>query len=198
MRALFAWSLATCIAVLSPSPASAQQTPPPAATPSASEAWTAYATPGPEHAVLARRVGSWDVTVQSWRAPDAAPRESKGTSQWRALLGERFFEERFEIVTPDGTYSAIGVAGFDKIRRRYVSTWIDNEGTAILHSTGTADTAGKVLTFASDTPDPVRSEVRQIRTVETEIDANTWTMEAYRTDPTGREYRSAIFTYRRR
>lgn len=198
MRSIVVLSLATFVAVLSSSPAPAQQSPVPTASPTAAQAWAAYGAPGPEHAVLARRVGSWHVTVQSWRAPGATPRESNGTARWQALLGGRFFEEQFEIVTPDGTYSAIGVAGFDTIRRRYVSTWIDNEGTAILHSTGTADPTGRVLTFASDSPDPVRGEVHQIRTVETEVDADTWTMEAYRTDSSGREYRSAVFTYRRR
>lgn len=44
----------------------------------------------------------------------------------------------------------------------------------------------------------VGGTIGTVRTVETEVDERTWTMEAYRTDADGREYRSAVFTYRRR
>jgi hypothetical protein len=198
MRLGTSTSLATLLAVLVAAPLLAQEPPATARTPTKAEAWAAYGSPGPEHAVLARRVGSWEVTVRSWPAPDAPPRESKGRSEWQALLGGLFFEERFEISSPAGTYTARGIAGFDKIRKRYVATWIDDSGTAILHSEGSADASGKVLTFASDSPDPVSGTMRTIRTVETEVDAGTWTMEAYRADATGQEFRSAVFTYRRR
>jgi hypothetical protein len=198
MRVTTSTLVLTAFVILTASPALAQPTPAPTVPDTTEAARAAYGSPGPEHAVLARRVGSWEVTVRSWSAPGATPRESKGTSQWRALLGGRFFEERFEIPSPDGGYSAIGVAGFDKIRKRYVSTWIDDSGTAILHSIGGADPTGRVLTFASDYPDPVHGAVTTIRTVETEVDERTWTMEAYRPDAAGKEYRSAVFTYRRR
>jgi hypothetical protein len=197
MRLALTTSLAALVAIAA-APALAQNAPAPSPTPTRAEAWAAYGTPGPEHAVLARRVGSWDVAVRSWSAPGATPRESAGRSEWQALLGGRYFEERFEVSSASGTYRAVGVAGFDKIRKRYVSTWIDDSGTAILHSEGSADPTGEVLTFTSDSPDPVAGTIGTIRTVETEVDERTWTMEAYRTDADGREYRSAVFTYRRR
>ncbi|HNX50284.1 MAG TPA: DUF1579 family protein [Thermoanaerobaculaceae bacterium] len=198
MRSVNSALLATCATMLSGLFASAQQQPAQTPTPTAAEAWAAYGTPGPEHAVLARRVGSWDVTVRAWSAPDASPRESKGRSEWQPLLGGRFFEERFEVTRPNGRYEARGLAGFDKIRKQYVSTWIDGGGTSILRSVGTADPTGKILTFSSESPDPVHGTVGTIRTVETEVDATTWTMEAFRPDQAGHEYRSAVFTYHRR
>lgn len=198
MRSVSSALLAICATMLSGLFASAQQQPAQAPTPTAAEAWAAYGTPGPEHAVLARRVGSWDVAVRTWSAPDAEPRESKGRSEWQPLLGGRFFEERLEIAAPGGTHEARGVSGFDKLRKQYVSTWMDDDGTSILHSVGSADSTGKVLTFSSESPDPVHGIMGTIRTVETEVDATTWTMEAYRSDQTGREYKAAVFTYHRR
>ncbi len=176
----------------------AQERPAATPTPTAADAWAAYGSAGPEHAALARRVGSWEVTARTWSAPGATPREAMGSSEWQAILGGLFFEERFELKLPEGTYAARGIAGFDRIRNQYVSIWVDDSGTAILHSEGEADATGKVLTFASDSPDPVNGTFHKIRTVETEVDADSWTMDAYRTGTDGREYRSAQFTYRRR
>lgn len=197
MRANLPMAVALLVTVLAPPPLPGQA-PIATPTPTTVEAWAAYGSAGPEHAVLARRVGSWDVTIRTWSAPGATPREKTGHSEWQAILGGLFFEERFEIPSPEGAYTARGLAGFDRLRRSYVSTWVEADGTAILHSEGRADATGKILTFASDSPDPVHGTVKKIRTVETEVDARTWTMEAYRTDVSGREYRSAEFVYHRR
>jgi len=43
--------------------------------------WTAFMTPGPEHAMLGNKVGRWNAVVRMWMDPTQPPVESTATSE---------------------------------------------------------------------------------------------------------------------
>ena len=104
----------------------------------------AAGTPGAAHKNLAGMEGTWTAKVKSWMSPGAPPMENDGTSESKMALGGRFLEERVQSSFMGQPFSGIGYTGYDNVKKKYVSTWMDNMGTMIMVMEGTPDPAGKV------------------------------------------------------
>ena len=78
--------LAACAAA---DPASERPAPPAPSPEPARAAMLAAAEPGPQHAELAKAVGSYRVDVRAWPGPDAPPVESRAVAHVEAILGGR-------------------------------------------------------------------------------------------------------------
>jgi len=120
--------------------------------------WMEVAAPGPEHKALEALVGEWDVASKWWMDPNAPPNESKGTSKVRSILGGRFFQEEHTGEFMGKPISGIGFTGYDNFKKKYVSFWIDDAGTGMYTSQGTADAAGKEFTFEGKMDDAMTGE----------------------------------------
>jgi hypothetical protein len=114
------------------------------------------AKPGENHKLLAKAVGSWTYTLKMWMDPSAPPSESSGTCVTKEVLGGRYFitdyAGKFQFPGPDGKmmdmeFKGIGTDGYDNVKKKFVSSWIDNMGTMIIHSEGTYDGPAKSLTY---------------------------------------------------
>lgn len=112
--------------------------------------------PGENHKHLAQLVGSWTYTVKMWMDPTAPPTESKGTSTCKAVMDGRFLIDEakgsFKMPGPDGkmqdfNFTGMSIAGYDNVKKKFVSTWVDNMSTMILVSEGTYDVASKTFTY---------------------------------------------------
>ena len=55
-------------------------------------------------------------------------------------------------------FHGIGFTGYDNVRQKYNSVWIDDMSTTILVSEGDADPDGKVITFDGDYACPMTGE----------------------------------------
>jgi len=154
-------------------------------------------TPGAPHKVLASLVGSWKTKVKSWCDPNTGPMESTGTSEQKMLLGGRFLEQEFSGEMMGSPFTGIGVTGYDNHTRKYVSTWIDSMGTAILVFEGTVSADGRTITQESHYDDPIRGPVKW-RSVTRIIDNDTNTFEMYATYKEGKEEKMMEITYTRK
>ena len=47
-------------------------------------------------------------------------------------------------------FKGMGINGYDNLKQKFVSSWIDNMGTGIATSEGTYDTATKTFTYTGD------------------------------------------------
>ena len=182
--------------------AAAQETPePPAMSPEERalvEKWTAFMTPGAEHAWLAERVGTWTAHVKVWATPDSEPQVFEGTAEYRMVLGGRFLEDRTTATFDGGTFEGRGFTGFDNLKRKFVYAWMDSMGTAILTGEATLDPKTGVLTSVSEAPDLMTGKYKKIRGTETRVDANTFRSEIFDTTPDGKEFKSMESVYRRK
>jgi hypothetical protein len=113
------------------------------------------------HKVLADMNGSWSYTIKMWMNPDpnAKPQESKGTATRKSAMGGRYavmdVTGKMQMPGEDGKmkdmqFKGMAVEGYDNVKKKFVSSWIDNMGTGIQFSEGTYDPASKTFTFTSE------------------------------------------------
>ena len=115
--------------------------------------------PGPEHKVLDVLAGTWMVTTKFWMAgADAPPMETKGTSVKKWILGGRFIQEDFDGDMMGMKFTGLGMTGYDKMKKKYVGTWMDSMGTGIASNEGDADAEKKVLTLKGVMDDAMTGE----------------------------------------
>ncbi len=111
------------------------------------EEYKKLATPGEPHKLYASLAGSWTTNTKEWMDPNKPPTESTGSVQMKMLLDGRFLQEEFTGNMMGQPYSAVGVHGYDNLRKKYVTTWLDTMGTGIFTMEGTASADGKTITL---------------------------------------------------
>ena len=110
------------------------------------------------HKLLADMNGSWNYAIKMWMSPDpnAPPQESKGTATRKSVMDGRYFvmDVTGKMQMPgeggkmkDMQFKGMAVEGYDNMKKKFVSSWIDNMGTGIQFSEGTYDPATKTFTF---------------------------------------------------
>ena len=144
---------------------------------------TKAATPGAQHAMLAKLAGEWACTVKYQMDPSQPWQESQSTATITTLMDGRYIQEVDAGQMNGMPFTGMGVYGFDNVSGKYVSTWIDNMGTGIETSVGTADASGKVITYAATMSDPMTGKPTNSRMVFTLVDDNHHTLEMFGTPP---------------
>jgi Protein of unknown function (DUF1579) len=113
------------------------------------------------HKLLADMNGNWNYTIKMWMSPDpnAKPQESKGTATRKSAMNGRYavmdVTGKLQMPGEDGKmkdmqFKGMAVEGYDNVKKKFVSSWIDNMGTGIQFSEGTYDPASKTFTFTSE------------------------------------------------
>jgi len=120
---------------------------------------TELAKPGANHKLLADGIGTWTYTIKMWMSPDTTPAESSGISSTKAVMGGRYFisEHAGKMQMPDATgqmvdmeFKGMSTEGYDNVKKKFVSSWIDNMGTGIVLSEGDYDSTTKTITYHSE------------------------------------------------
>jgi len=115
--------------------------------------------PSANHKLLAELVGSWDLKVTLWMAPGAPPSVSSGTAVRKSILGGRYFvmdtTSKMQMPGPDGQmhpvdYQGMEIDGYDNMKGKFFSTWMDSMGTSLLLSEGSYDPASKTFTYGAE------------------------------------------------
>jgi hypothetical protein len=189
-----------CLALL-PAVAGDEAQKPPAMSPEEKammEKWTAFMTPGEEHKLLAQREGSWTARVTMWMAPGAPPVSSDGTSDARMIMEGRYLEDVTHSTFNGMPFEGRGITGFDNLKKKFVSEWIDNMGTGIMTAEATYDPKTKSYRSVAKTSDPMTGKTKTVRSTDTMIDADTWKSEMFDKTPDGKEYKSMEIVYKRK
>ena len=179
-------------------PALAQEGAPPmsAEEKAAMEAYMKAATPGPEHAALAKMAGSYALKIRSWTRPGAPPFESTGTAVRRMILGERVMVEDVTATMMGQPFTGIGMHGYDNVSGRHWATWNDNMGTGLMVSEGQCDAKG-ACTFAGSWYDPMAKGKVTARMTTRWTAPDTELFEMHGPGPDGKEMKMMEITYTR-
>lgn len=151
--------------------------------------------PGPEHEILKKDEGAWNATVKSWMAPGAAAMEFKGVENNKVGLGGLWMTSDFK--TDDGSFVGHGVAGWDAMKKKYVSIWVDNSSMSLGVMHGTWDKDKKMLNFQGEQPDMASGKMMKARQTIEYPDANTRVMKNYVTPAGGTESMNLEVRYTR-
>jgi hypothetical protein len=150
--------------------------------------WMEFMTPGAEHELLKYKEGKWKVKFEMWVAPGTQATVSEGTSEMKLILGGRYLVDSTKGTYNNMPFEGMGIVGYDKLKKKFVSVWIDNMGTGLSPGTGTYDAASKTYTYTTLTPDVTTGDYKRGRTVERIVNENEWVLEMYDTTPDGKEF----------
>jgi Protein of unknown function (DUF1579) len=110
----------------------------------------AACAPGVAHKALEPLVGDWIAEVKMWMTPEAPPTVSKGTAKSTWTLKDRFVQQEFSGEFMGKPFRGISFTGYDNVREKYRSVWIDDVSTTMATSEGDADAGGKVITLGGN------------------------------------------------
>jgi hypothetical protein len=90
-------------------------------------------------------LGNWDADVKCWMTPDGAPTRSKGTAQSKWILNGRYVQEEFTGEFMGKPFHGVSLMGYDNMKQKYTSVWVDDVSTIMYVSEGTGN--AKVITL---------------------------------------------------
>lgn len=156
-------------------------------------AWQESMTPGPQHAHLAKAVGTYNMTIKSWMEPGAEPMTSEGTAVRSMTLGGRVMVEEVVATTMGQPFHGLGRTGYDKVTEKYWSTWNDDMSTGITVMYGTMNEDG-TGTFEGQTADPMTGGTSTMR-IKMRTEGDKEINDFFMVGPDGTEMRMMEITY---
>ena len=157
------------------------------------------AAPGPSHDRLKKLAGSWDMVVKWTWDPSQPMQETRATSVMTTLMDGRYCQEQTTGEMMGKPFQGMGLTGYDNVLKKYVGVWIDNAGTGIMTSEGTADASGNVVNWTGESSDPMSGKTSKVRMVTRFVDDDHHVYEMYIKTPDGKgEYKTMEIRYARR
>lgn len=146
-------------------------------------------TPGDMHKMMATWAGKWDEQLSFWMKPDAQPETHTATSENKMIFNGLYQQSTHKGDMNGMPFEGMGTMAYDNVRKVFVSTWIDNMGSGIMHMEGTWDDASKTLTMKGKMSDPMSGGEVDVRETIKVVDDNNHVMEMYMTQG-GKEFKS--------
>ena len=162
------------------------------------EAWQKASTPGEAHKRLAEQFeGTWDTKQTMWMDPAAPPQVDSGRSVNTAVFGGRQLRMDFKGAWMGQPFEGVGFSGYDNVKGKYTSSWMDSMSTGTFFAEGDYDAAANTYTYRGEMPDPMRpGTVVPIRNVVRVVDKDHHVFEMYESRD-GKEAKTMQIEYAR-
>ena len=162
--------------------------------------WMESMTPGDAHKMLEAFVGTWDVEAKVWmKGPKGEPSVSKGSAEYKMALGGRYLQQEFAGEMMGQPMTGVGYTGYDNFKKKYVSFWIDNMGTAMSTMEGSMDKGGTTLTMWGKMDEPATGEKdKKVKYVTRIVDKDKHVFESYDVTTFGDKQPVMVITYTRK
>lgn len=108
------------------------------------------AQPGPEHDLLARYAGEWDVEISMNMMPGAPASKAAATAKATPILGRRFLELVTEGEMMGTTTESKVILGFDRRHEQWTSVGFDTMGTYWVSGSGVREQDGLLRLHGED------------------------------------------------
>jgi len=158
-------------------------------------AWEKAGTPGDNHKMLQKMVGSWTTSNKAWMGP-GEPEVSPGTCEVKSIMDGRYLVEEFTGSMMGKPFVGHSMSGYDNLKKKFVSTWIDNMSTGIMYGEGAVNTDGK-MTMSMSYVDAMTSKPMTMRMVSRWEGDNKRVAEFFEKRG-GKEMKSMEITYTRK
>jgi Protein of unknown function (DUF1579) len=156
------------------------------------------------HKLLADLAGSWSTSVKMME-PGKEPTLSKGSVTYKSIMNGRYVigDHTGSMKMPgadgkmkDFTFKGMSTDGYDNVKQKFTSSWMDNMGTGILMFEGTYDPAAKTFTYTGEM-EVVPGMKTPVRSVVKVTDKNHRTFEWYE-NRGGQEMKTLEIDYTRK
>lgn len=131
------------------------------------------------HAYFKNFVGAWEVTTTAWMQPGAEPAVSKGSAMAELILGGRFLKMEFKGVMFGQPFEGLQIVGYDNMKNKYITFWIDNSSTSFYLLEGIRDKSGKAVADTGIWPDPMTGGETKVRSVTRIVNPDEFIYEMY-------------------
>jgi len=158
----------------------------------AMEAYMKMMATNENHDYLKRFAGEWNVSTKAWMQPGAPPESSEGSSKGEMILGGRFIKMELKGTMFGQPFEGLQIVGYDNMKKKYITFWIDNTGTAFYLMEGVRDAAAKTMTETGLWPDPMTGGTMNVRGVTKLVGPDEFTYEMYMVGPDGKEFKSLV------
>ncbi|HLW66737.1 MAG TPA: DUF1579 family protein [Gemmataceae bacterium] len=145
--------------------------------------------PGPEHDKFKDMVGDWETTVKM------AGAETKGKASYKIGFNGFFMIEEFEADFGGFKFHGRGQTGYCPVRKKYITTWIDNMDPSPLVMSGNFDKEGKTLTENGE--GTREGKLVKLKSVGTMPDKDTMLFHFYEVKD-GKDVEMMSITYKRK
>jgi hypothetical protein len=156
------------------------------------------------HKLLADLAGSWSTSVKMME-PGQEPSVSKGNVTYKSIMNGRYFigDHAGSMKMPgadgkmkDFAFKGMSIDGYDNVKQKFTSSWMDNMGTGIMTMEGTYDPATKTFTYTGEMemPPGMKTPVRAVVKI---TDKNHHTFEWYE-NRGGQEMKTLEINYTRK
>jgi hypothetical protein len=162
------------------------------------KAWQDFMTPGSMHKWMEKTNGTWEAELSQWMDPSVPPTKAKAINVQSLALGGRYAIGKFTSTMMGQPMEGMSTMGYDNGKKMFVSTWVDNMGTGIVHMSGTYDEATKTLHLKGHQTDPMTGKDSDIREEMKMIDDNTYTMAMFGAGMDGKEMKFMEGTFKRK
>jgi hypothetical protein len=104
------------------------------------------ATPGPEHAQIKKREGTWTATMK------AGGMTNEGVATNKMDLGGLWLVSSLEMKLGDQKFHGKSMESYDTKKKKYVSVWFDSMSTTPMMMEGSYSKDKKTITMIGDGP----------------------------------------------
>lgn len=153
---------------------------------------------GEHHKHLQAFIGDWKLAVKYRMEPEGEWQESASESETEWMFDGRYIKEEVEgEMSEDMKFAGLGITGYDNLKKKYVSVWMDNMSTSMMISEGACDESCKVFTFVGESIDPMTGKTQKNRSVLRVLNNDKHLMEMFSTGPDGKEFKNMEIAYTR-
>ena len=128
--------------------------------------------PGPEHEILKKMEGNWDLVMKF------GGMETKGTVTYKMDLGGLWLTGNLESELFGTKFQGKSLDSYDAGKKKYVGVWIDSMSTHPMLMEGTFDKEKKTLTMIGEGPG-MDGKLTKYKSVSTMPDDNTIDFSMY-------------------
>ena len=158
---------------------------------------------GANHQLLGELAGKWNYVLKISPGPDKPPIETNGIVVRQPIMAGRYYLADFNVEMLPGAsgeleranFQGKEIEGYDNIKQRFFSVWMDNASTSVTVFEGTYDPRSRTFTYTAETEAQPgkRTKVReQIKL----IDGDHYTLEWFE-EHGGREIKTIEIAYSR-
>ena len=147
------------------------------------------------HKELAKTCGEFDIATEMWMAPGMPVQKGAATGKREMILNGMFLQETFKMPFGGMNFEGRLTIGYDTVRKKYASTWVDSMSPAMHISFGEMKD-GK-LEMKGDGPD-MMGKLEGKRMVIDNASADTWTVTFFDVKADGTEHMGMRMKYTRK
>lgn len=157
----------------------------------------AAAVPGAHHKKLNDLTGAW-TTKSTFYNPNGTIDTTKGSAKLSWVLGNRFVEEKFKGSWMGKPFQGIGYTGYDSVKNKFVSSWIDTTSTGIMMNEGVFNDSDNSFEFITTYTCPVSGKSKNGKSILKIVSKDLHIFEMFDTDAHGKQLKLMTIEYSRR